>query len=112
MLYQAAPPRKCNRDRDGPAFSPGLLAGGHNDLQLQMGALISVGLLASFRISTRPYDAGLPLHGRVFDAIRDRHPEQARENMAQLLTGTGEFLERELAGPVREMAEEAGTAAR
>ncbi|MGH8863617.1 MAG: hypothetical protein ACREVZ_03065 [Burkholderiales bacterium] len=77
-----------------------------------MGGLISVGLLASFRISTRPYDSGLPLHGRVFDAIRDRHPEQARENMAQLLTGTREFLERELAGPVHKMAEEVGTAAR
>ena len=79
---------------------------------LQMGGLISVGLRASFRISTRSYDAGVQLHGRAFEAIRDRHPEQARENMAQLLTGTGEFLERELAGPVREMAEEAGTAAR
>jgi len=32
--------------------------------------------------------------------------------MAQLLSGTREFLERELAGPVLEMAEEAGTAAR
>jgi DNA-binding FadR family transcriptional regulator len=48
----------------------------------------------------------------VFDAILDRHPEQARENMAQLLTGTREFLKRELAGPVHKMAEEAGTAAR
>lgn len=112
MLNQAAPPRKRNRKRGGSAFSTGLLAGSHNDLQLQMGGLISVGLLASFRISTRPYDSGLPLHGRVFDAIRDRHPEQARENMAQLLTGTREFLERELAGPVHEMAEEVGTAAR
>jgi DNA-binding FadR family transcriptional regulator len=77
-----------------------------------MGGLISVGLRASFRISTRSYDAGLPLHRRVLDAIRDRHPERARENMAQLLTGTREFLERELAGPVQDGAEEAGTAAR
>jgi DNA-binding FadR family transcriptional regulator len=112
MLHEAAPPRKRNRNRGGSAFSPGLLAGSHNDLLLQMGGLISVGLLASFRRSTRPYTAGLPLHGRVFDAIRDRHSEQARENMAQLLTGTRQFLERELAGPVYEMAEEAGTAAR
>jgi len=77
-----------------------------------MGGLISVGLLASFRISARSYDAGLPLHGRVFDAIRDRHAEQARENMAQLLSSTREILERELAGPVHGRAEEAGTAAR
>jgi hypothetical protein len=48
----------------------------------------------------------------VLDAIRDRHPEQARENMAQLLAGTREFLERELAGPVHDGAEETRTAAR
>lgn len=93
-------------------FHRAILAGSHNDLLLQMGGLISVGLLASFRISTRSYDAGLPLHKRVLGAIRDRHPEQARENMAQLLTGTREFLERELAGPVHEGVEEARTAAR
>lgn len=57
------------------------------------------------------YDTGLPLHGRVFDAIRDHHPEQARENMAQLLTGTREFLEGELAGPVRDGADKPRTAA-
>ena len=64
-----------------------------------MGGSISVGFLASFRISARSYDAGLPLHGGVFGAILDRHPEQARENMAQLLSSTREFLERELASP-------------
>jgi DNA-binding FadR family transcriptional regulator len=93
-------------------FHWAILVGSHNDLLLQMGGLISVGLRASFRISTRSYDVGLPLHRRVLDAIRDRHPEQARENMAQLLTGTREFLDRELAGPVQDGAEEAGTAVR
>lgn len=81
-------------------------------LLLQMGGLISVGLRASFRISTRSYDAGLALHGRVFEAIHDRHPELARETMAQLLSSTREFLERELAGPVHVAAEEPRTAAR
>ena len=89
-----------------------ILAGSHNDLLLQMGGLISVGLRAGFRISTRSNDAGLPLHGRVFDAIRDRHPEQARETMAQLLSSTREFLERELAGSVHDGAKEPRKAAR
>ena len=93
-------------------FHRAILAGGHNDLLLQMGGLISVGLLASFRISSRSYDAGLPLHKRVLDAIRDRHPEQARENMAVLLTSTREFLERELAGPVHDRVDETRPAAR
>ena len=79
---------------------------------LQMGGLISVGLRASFRISTRSYDAGVQLHGRAFEAIRDRHPELARETMAPLLSSTREFLERELAGPVHDAAEEPRTAAR
>lgn len=93
-------------------FHRAILAGSHNDLLLQMGGLISVGLLASFRISSRSYDAGLPLHKRVLDAIRDRHAEQARENMAVLLSSTREFLERELAGPGHDGVKEARTAAR
>ena len=93
-------------------FHRAILAGSHNDLLLQMGGLIGVGLLASFRISSRSYDAGLPLHKRVLDAIRDRHPEQARENMAVLLSSTREFLERELAGSVHDRADEARPAAR
>jgi len=40
----------------------------------------------------------------VFDAFRDRYPERARENMAQLLKGTRELLERELAGRMRDVA--------
>jgi DNA-binding FadR family transcriptional regulator len=63
-------------------FHRAILAGSHNDPLLQTGGLISVGLLESFRISTRSYDVGLPLHRRVLGAIRDRHAEQARENMA------------------------------
>lgn len=81
-------------------------------LLLQMGGLISVGLRASFRISTRSYDAGVPWPVPVFEAIRDRHPEPARETMAPLLSSTREFLERELAGPVHDGAEEPRTAAR
>lgn len=76
------------------------------------GGLISVGLLASFRISAWSYDAGLPLRERVLEAIRDRHPELARENMAVLLSSTREFLERELAGSVPDRVAEARTAAR
>ena len=87
-------------------------AGSHNDMLLRMGGLISVGLRARFRVSTQSYDAGLPLHGRVFDAIRDRHAEQARENMAQLLSSTREFPGHELVGPVHDGAEEPRTAAR
>ena len=93
-------------------FHRAILAGSRNDLLLQMGGLISVGLLASFRISRRSYDAGLPLHKRVFEAIRNRHPEPARENMAVLLSSTREFLERELAGLGHDSADEVPAAAR
>lgn len=48
----------------------------------------------------------------AIEAIRDRHPEQARENMAQLLSSTRAFLERELAGPVHDGVEKPRTAAR
>jgi hypothetical protein len=48
----------------------------------------------------------------VFDAFRDRHPERARENMAQLVKGMRKFPERELAGLVHDGAERAWTATR
>lgn len=48
----------------------------------------------------------MQLHKRVLDAIRDHHPELARENMAVLLSSTREFLERELAGPVHDRVDE------
>ncbi len=78
-------------------FHRGILAAGHNDLLVQMGALISAGLLVSFRISSRSFDVVLPQHGRVLDAIRARDPRAARAAMEQLLGDTGDFLERELA---------------
>lgn len=77
-------------------FHRAILAASHNDLLLQMAGLIGVGLATSFRISTRSYTVFLPLHRRVFEAIRDRRPAGARESMEELLSGTREFLGREL----------------
>jgi GntR family transcriptional regulator, galactonate operon transcriptional repressor len=77
-------------------FHQAILACTHNDLLLQMGGLIGVGLLVSFRISSRSYPVSLPLHREVFEAIRDRRPEPARAIMERLLSGTRDFLEGEL----------------
>ncbi len=78
-------------------FHRGILACAHNDLLVQMGGVIGVGLLVSFRISTGSYKAALGQHGAVLEAIRRHRPEQARQAMEALLSGTQALLERELA---------------
>jgi GntR family transcriptional regulator, galactonate operon transcriptional repressor len=83
-------------------FHRAILAAGHNDLLLQMGALISAGLLVSFRIRSESFDAVLPQHGRVLDAIRRRSVEVSRAEMDRLITDTRDFLERELAESIKE----------
>jgi DNA-binding FadR family transcriptional regulator len=82
-----------------------VLACAHNDLLVQMGGVIGVGLLVSFRISTSSYKAALGQHGAVLDAIRRRRPEQAREAMEALLSGTQALLEREFAAAAPAAAE-------
>ena len=82
-------------------FHRAILAAGHNDLLLQMGALISAGLLVSFRISSRSFDAVLPQHGRVLDAISRRIADVARAEMDRLITDTRDFLERHLADSIK-----------
>jgi GntR family transcriptional regulator, galactonate operon transcriptional repressor len=82
-------------------FHSAILAAGHNDLLLQMSPLIGVGLLVSFRISSRSFDIFLPLHERVLDAIFAGGAEDARAAMETLLSDTHEFLARELAGTER-----------
>jgi len=74
-----------------------VLTGGHNDLLVQMGGVISVGLMTSFRIRPDSYRIFIPMHRLVFEAIRDRQPDKARAAMDRLLLETRQFLERELA---------------
>lgn len=78
-------------------FHRAILAAGRNDLMAQLGGVISVGLLISFRISSATYAVFLKRHGKVLDAIRARKPAKAREAMNALITETRVFLERELA---------------
>jgi DNA-binding FadR family transcriptional regulator len=78
-------------------FHRAILAAGHNDLLLQMGNLIGVGLLISHRISSDTYTVFLPRHKAVLDAIVARRPAAGRRAMEQLLAGTREFLERQMA---------------
>ena len=78
-------------------FHRAILAASGNDLLLQMGGLIGVGLRVSFRITSEPFTVFLPLHARVLDEIRARRTTRARVAMAQLLSETRDFLERELA---------------
>jgi DNA-binding FadR family transcriptional regulator len=77
-------------------FHRGILTGAHNELIVQMGGVIGVGLLTSFRISPQSFDVFLPLHRRVFEGIRDRKPDAARAAMDKLLSETRVFLEGEL----------------
>ena len=65
---------------------------------MQMGGLLSVGLMVSFGISSRSFDAFLPQHKQVLDAIASRDPKLARATMDHLLAATYSYLERELAG--------------
>jgi DNA-binding FadR family transcriptional regulator len=74
-------------------FHRGILIASHNDLLLQMGNLIGVGLLVSYRISTEPYTVFLPSHKAVLDAIGKGKPAMAQKAMQELLTGTKEYLE-------------------
>jgi GntR family galactonate operon transcriptional repressor len=73
-------------------FHRGILSAGHNDLLLQMGNLIGVGLLVSYRISTEPYTVFLGSHKAVLDAITRRKPAAAEKAMRDLLSGTRDFL--------------------
>lgn len=77
-------------------FHRQVLACTHNELLVQMGSVIGVGLLVSFRISSRSYGESLPRHGDVLDAIRARDPAAARAAMERLLGGTHESIAREL----------------
>ena len=77
-------------------FHRQVLACTHNDLLVQMGSVIGVGLLISFRISSQSYGASLPRHGEVLDAIRAHDPAGARAAMERLLMGTRDSIAREL----------------
>ena len=74
-------------------FHQSILAAGHNALLLQMGSLIGVGLLVSYRISKDPFTLFLGKHKDVLVAIKERKPDVARKAMDVLLTGTRDFLE-------------------
>jgi GntR family galactonate operon transcriptional repressor len=74
-------------------FHRSILAAAHNPLLQQMGSLIGVGLLVSYRISKDPFTVFLSKHKDVLTAIRARKPAAARKAMDALLTGTHDYLE-------------------
>jgi GntR family galactonate operon transcriptional repressor len=77
-------------------FHRAILSAAHNDLLLQMGKLIGVGLLVSYRISTGHYTLFLGRHRDVLAAIRRRRPETARRMMERLLSETRDYLDTHL----------------
>jgi GntR family galactonate operon transcriptional repressor len=77
-------------------FHRSILAASHNDLLLQMGNLIGVGLLVSYRISSDSYRVFLSGHKAVLSAIEKRRPAAALKAMQDLLGGTREYLEARL----------------
>jgi DNA-binding FadR family transcriptional regulator len=78
------------------AFHRCILAAAHNALLLQMGSLIGVGLLVSYRISKDPFTVFLGKHKDVLTAIKLKQPDAAREAMDLLLVETRDFLEHEV----------------
>src|SRR5688500_15663288 len=80
-------------------FHRAILAAAHNELLLQMGSLIGVGLLVSYRLSSESFSVFLPLHKNVADAIAARRPAKARAAMARLVGDTRSFLDERLKPP-------------
>jgi DNA-binding FadR family transcriptional regulator len=78
-------------------FHRAVLAAAHNDLLLQMGNLIGVGLLVSYRLSSDSFTVFLPLHKEALDAIAARRPAAASQAMTRLLSDTHVFLDARLA---------------
>jgi GntR family transcriptional regulator, galactonate operon transcriptional repressor len=79
-------------------FHRAILAGARNELLLQMGNLIGVGLTVSYRLSSESFAVFLPLHRQVLEAIRAHDADGARLAMAKLLGDTRAFLDRRLGG--------------
>ncbi|MGF1625322.1 MAG: FadR/GntR family transcriptional regulator [Alphaproteobacteria bacterium] len=78
------------------AFHREILHASGNVLLLQMGNLIGVGLLVSYRISQDPFAVFLGHHEDVLKAIQRRKPTVARRAMDRLLSETRDFLETHL----------------
>ncbi|MBN9022510.1 MAG: FadR family transcriptional regulator [Rhizobiales bacterium] len=82
-------------------FHRAILAAAHNDLLLQMGKVIGVGLLVSYRLSLDQYTLFVGRHEEVLVAIRRRRPQAARKMMERLLAETRGYLDTRIAdGPV------------
>lgn len=94
-MEQADPTSQAAIEAD-VAFHRAILTACHSDLLLQLGTLIGIGLVTSFRISTRFYPVSLPHHRPVLNAIRNRRPADARAALQTLLTETFGDIEREL----------------
>jgi GntR family transcriptional regulator, galactonate operon transcriptional repressor len=73
-------------------FHRGILAAGRNPLLLQMGNLISVGLLISHRFSSESFAIFLPLHRKVMEAIKAGEAHEARAAMHRLLADTRDYM--------------------
>ncbi len=82
-------------------FHRAVLAAAHNDLILQMGNLIGVGLTVSYRLSSESYALFLPLHKAIADAIAARDAAAAHAAMQRLLVDTQSFLKTRLSHPRR-----------
>lgn len=74
-------------------FHRSILVAARNDLLLQMGKLIGVGLLVSYRLSPDQYTLFVGRHLDVLNAIRRRRPNSARRMMQRLLGETRTYLD-------------------
>ncbi len=74
-------------------FHRAILVAAGNDLLLQMGKLIGVGLLVSYRLSPDQYTLFVGRHLEVLEAIRRRRSSNARKAMERLLGETRGYLD-------------------
>lgn len=90
-MRRASPAERSRVEAD-LRFHHAILAASHNNLLLQMGNLIAVGLDIAHRTSPQSFVLFLPLHEAVHDAIARRDGGAAAMAMQHLLSASHEFM--------------------
>jgi GntR family galactonate operon transcriptional repressor len=75
-------------------FHRRILSAAHNSMLLQMGNVVAVGLLTSYKLAKKanPFNVFLDEHKRVENYIRGRKRQDAQRAMTDLLEGTRDYF--------------------
>lgn len=82
-------------------FHLGLLAATNNVFMASLGMTIETALESAFRLSSsigKEFEASLPDHKAILDAVRNQEPDVARQEMQDVLTKARSAMERSLDG--------------